>query len=98
MEVKGLQFVVVVLLELALIPSARCWPFEQEDATCDAATTNWTVVPENWQAIRTQWEYSHAVNAVLTYFAFISVAAATQVDRGRRSPSLTGRREPAGVR
>jgi hypothetical protein len=28
------------------------------------ATNNWTVVPKNWNALRIQWEYSHAANAV----------------------------------
>ncbi|TIW94855.1 MAG: DUF3379 domain-containing protein [Mesorhizobium sp.] len=31
----------------------------------NVATKNWTTVPENWQALRTQWEYSHAVNTVI---------------------------------
>src|SRR5215469_6830534 len=36
--------------------------------TCpmNAATNNWTVVPQDFEAARLQWEYSHAVNAVLT--------------------------------
>src|SRR6266540_103187 len=25
------------------------------------ATRNWTVLPENWEMLRRQWEYSHAV-------------------------------------
>lgn len=33
------------------------------------ATQNWTVVPENWRALRSQWEYAHATNAVLTFLA-----------------------------
>ncbi len=33
------------------------------------ATANWTVAPANWAALRLQWEYSHAVNAVLTFAA-----------------------------
>jgi hypothetical protein len=37
------------------------------------ATANWTVAPENWTALRVQWEYSHAVNAVLTFFALCGV-------------------------
>jgi hypothetical protein len=37
------------------------------------ATNNWTVAPENWRALRAQWEYSHAVNAVLTFFALCAV-------------------------
>lgn len=47
------------------------------------ATANWTSVPENWEALRARWEYGHALNAVLTFAAFICVAAA----------ALTARRE-----
>ncbi|MER9404732.1 DUF1772 domain-containing protein [Mesorhizobium caraganae] len=36
----------------------------------NAATRNWTVQPENWQALRVQWGYSHAVNAAVTFLAF----------------------------
>jgi hypothetical protein len=39
-------------------------------------TENWTVAPENWQMLRAQWEYSHAVNAVLTFLALCSATAA----------------------
>ena len=37
------------------------------------ATSKWTVAPDNWRALRTQWEYSHAVNALLTFAALCSV-------------------------
>jgi len=37
------------------------------------ATANWTVAPDNWAALRVQWEYSHAINAVLTFFALCAV-------------------------
>ena len=33
------------------------------------ATANWTVAPANWATLRLQWEYSHAVNAVLMFAA-----------------------------
>src|SRR5262249_48661511 len=33
----------------------------------NAATNNWTVIPQDFEAARLQWEYSHAVNAVLTF-------------------------------
>jgi hypothetical protein len=39
------------------------------------ATANWTVLPENWQVLRTQWEYSHAVSAVLNFAAVLLLAA-----------------------
>jgi hypothetical protein len=37
------------------------------------ATSNWTVVPQNWQELRMQWEYAHATNAVLTFLALCAV-------------------------
>jgi len=37
------------------------------------ATANWTTAPENWQALRRQWEYSHAVNAAVTLAALCCV-------------------------
>jgi ABC-type cobalamin transport system permease subunit len=36
-------------------------------------TSNWTVLPENWMALRTQWEYSHAASAVLNLIALIAL-------------------------
>ena len=43
----------------------------------NAATDNWTIQPENWRALRQQWEYSHAVNAGVNFIAFcISTTAA----------------------
>jgi hypothetical protein len=37
------------------------------------ATSNWTVVPADWQELRIQWEYAHAANAVLTFLALCAV-------------------------
>ncbi|PWB58797.1 MAG: DUF1772 domain-containing protein [Bradyrhizobiaceae bacterium] len=37
------------------------------------ATSNWTVVPENWVSLRRQWEYAHATNAVLTFVALCAL-------------------------
>ena len=39
----------------------------------NVATNNWTVVPEAFETARRQWEYSHAVNAVLTFVAFVAI-------------------------
>ncbi len=36
-------------------------------------TSNWTVLPENWMVLRTQWEYSHAASAVLNLIAVITL-------------------------
>ena len=37
-------------------------------------TNNWTTLPENWAALRRQWEYSHATSALLNVLAMISVS------------------------
>ena len=39
-------------------------------------TSNWTIQTENWQMLRRQWEYSHAVNAGVTFLAFVAVTIA----------------------
>jgi hypothetical protein len=33
----------------------------------NVATRNWTVVPENWEQLRWQWEMSHATGAVFQF-------------------------------
>ncbi|MBY5763482.1 hypothetical protein V7798_08315 [Rhizobium laguerreae] len=43
----------------------------------NAATENWTVQPENWESLRDQWEYSHAVNAAVTLLAFCCATLAS---------------------
>ena len=41
----------------------------------NVASTNWTVTPADFEAARRQWEYSHAVNAVLTFVALVTITA-----------------------
>jgi hypothetical protein len=43
----------------------------------NVATSNWTVVPETWAALRRQWEYSHAVNAIVMFSAFCALVLTT---------------------
>jgi hypothetical protein len=45
------------------------------------ATSNWTRVPENWLALRAHWEYSHAVNAVITFAALCLVTLSVLTTR-----------------
>lgn len=42
-------------------------------------TNNWTVLPENWIALRRQWEYSHATSALLNVLAMISLSISVLV-------------------
>jgi hypothetical protein len=39
-------------------------------APANQATENWTSVPPTWDALRQQWEYSHALNALIGFVAF----------------------------
>lgn len=49
------------------------------------ATENWVIAPLNWQLLRRHWEYAHAVNAVLTFFALAAVTFASLVAADRRA-------------
>jgi len=40
------------------------------------ATANWTTMPDDWSGLRQEWEYSHAVNAVVMLIALCSVTLA----------------------
>jgi hypothetical protein len=45
------------------------------------ATGMWTKQPDNWQRLRARWEYSHAVNAAITFLALMcTVLALTAQD------------------
>ena len=41
----------------------------------NVASNNWTVTPADFESTRRQWEYSHAVNAVLTFVALVTITA-----------------------
>ena len=45
------------------------------------ATANWTTAPEDWERLRRQWEYGHAVNAALAFLALGGTTAAALLDR-----------------
>ena len=49
------------------------------------ATENWTRMPADWEALRRQWECSHAVNAGLTFLAFCLVVLSVLPRDGRGS-------------
>jgi hypothetical protein len=47
----------------------------------NVATSNWTAMPENFEAVRRQWEYSHAISALLTFFAFTAITLSVLADK-----------------
>jgi hypothetical protein len=51
----------------------------------NAATANWTAMPADFEAARRQWEYSHAVNALLTLAAFVAITRSALVAAGRNA-------------
>ena len=52
----------------------------------NVASNNWTVTPADFEAARRQWEYSHAVNAVLTFVALVTITAS--VIAGKRDLAM----------
>jgi len=44
-------------------------------------TNNWTEVPANWEQLRRQWEFSHAVNACITFIGFCSLTISLLVQK-----------------
>jgi hypothetical protein len=38
------------------------------------ATSNWTEIPANWESLRWQWEYGHAVGALIAFAGFCTLA------------------------
>jgi len=68
-------------LTAAIIMAATLVVFFVWTYPANVATDNWTSVPDNWRALRTQWEYSHAANAVLTVMALSCIIGSALVDR-----------------
>src|SRR5262245_25060179 len=50
----------------------------------NVARNNWTVTPEDFETVRRQWEYSHAVNAVLTFVALMAITLSVLTDKRDR--------------
>lgn len=44
-------------------------------------THNWTILPENWESLRRQWEYSHAAGAGLYFLALSALTLSLLIDR-----------------
>jgi hypothetical protein len=53
----------------------------------NSATANWTVRPDDWQVLRLQWEYSHAMGALLQLAAMACLSLGAIGDNGKRSSS-----------
>ena len=49
----------------------------------NVASNNWTVTPQDFEEARRRWEYSHAVNAVLTLAALAAIIVSVLTDARR---------------
>ncbi|WP_119301204.1 DUF1772 domain-containing protein [Dongia deserti] len=68
------------LLIAAMLAIFFAWTFP-----ANQATANWTSAPEDWEQLRTQWEYSHAVNAFVTFAALLCAVGAALSYGGRHT-------------
>ena len=67
-------FVLVLVAFLCMVGTqVLFWTFT---FPANQQTHNWTVLPENWLALRQQWEYSHAASAGLNLVAFVALILA----------------------
>jgi hypothetical protein len=67
---RRLRSCAIVALLCLVGAQALFWIFTYP---ANAATANWKVQPDNWEALRQQWEYSHAGGAVLQLMAMASL-------------------------
>jgi hypothetical protein len=61
-----------VLLALVLLIAAQVL-FWGLTFPANAATHDWTFIPPDWQALRRQWEYSHAAGAVCQFLGLCAL-------------------------
>ena len=66
---KPFTLTVIALLCLAGT-QAVFWTFT---FPANQLTANWTVLPDDWAALRSQWEYSHAASALLNLAALVAL-------------------------
>jgi len=64
-------FVLTLITFLCIVGTQMVfWTFTYP---ANRATNNWTTLPENWLALRNQWEYSHAASAVLNLIGLVTL-------------------------
>jgi hypothetical protein len=92
----------LVALLCLIATQAIFWTFTYP---MNVGSANWTRMPENFEAARRQWEYSHAVNAVVTFAALVAITLSAVGDRHALSQAaewlglsfVVGSRDELGV-
>ena|SRR5882724_2831911 len=73
-------FVLTLITFLCIVGTQMVfWTFTYP---ANRATNNWTTLPENWLALRNQWEYSHAASAVLNLIGLVTLIQSVLVKEG----------------
>jgi hypothetical protein len=68
---QGRPFVLAGLAFLCIVGTqVLFWTFTYP---ANQAAANWTQVPDRWEALRAQWEWSHAAGAALNLVAVVSL-------------------------
>jgi MFS family permease len=84
LERSDRRVMLLTVLALACVAAAQglFWTFTYP---ANAATANWTIMPDDWERLRSRWEYSHAAGAPLQLLGFCLLVGAA-LSRGRRDP------------
>jgi hypothetical protein len=77
---------VVVAIVCLVGAQALFWVFTYP---ANVATDNWTVMPENWENLRQQWEYSHFAGALFQVAAMGFLTRAALARKNSVSKALT---------
>jgi hypothetical protein len=74
--VRDDRFALWLALTAAVLIAANLAIFAGWTQPVNSATENWALRLQNWEALRRQWEFSHAINAGVTFLAFCATTAA----------------------
>ena len=82
LERSDRRVMIQTVLALACVAGAQglFWTFTYP---ANVATANWTAKPDDWEKLRTHWEFSHAAGALLQLLGFCLLVGAA-LARGRR--------------
>ena len=80
---RQVRLLAIAALVSLVATQAVFWTFTYP---ANVATNNWTAVPDDWETLRRNWEYSHATGAV---FQLVAMATLVMAALMRRSSALT---------
>lgn len=79
---RHVRLLAIVALLSLVAAQAVFWTFTYP---ANVATNNWTAIPDDWELLRKNWEYSHATGAVFQLLAMTSLVIAVLTRRSAAS-------------